>query len=76
MGKTFLVVNKAKNISGRTCKWCGIDISHRSKGVEFCCPNCKALYKEKQESYSEVPIKANKPKINRVQEFNEKYGRN
>ena len=43
--KKNLTVNKQE----RFCLHCGADISHRSKGVQFCCSNCKALYKIMQE---------------------------
>ena len=47
--KTFIVKAKlATKTSGRVCLNCGINIDHKSRKVEFCCPACKAAYKEKQ----------------------------
>lgn len=33
----------------RYCLFCGINISHRTKDVKFCCPACKAQYKQNHE---------------------------
>lgn len=38
---------KRKYSNGRVCLNCGINIDHRSPKVQFCCPSCKAIYKER-----------------------------
>lgn len=38
---------KRKYSNGRVCLNCGINIDHRSLNVKFCCPSCKAIYKER-----------------------------
>ena len=45
----------------RYCLQCGINISHRTKDVKFCCPACKALYKQNNDYVKDA--KPEKPKL-------------
>lgn len=49
MSKQIIVKAKTDKKAQRYCLNCGINISHRSKDVKFCCPACKAIYKQKDE---------------------------
>lgn len=51
----------------RRCLMCGIDISHRTKDVKFCCPACKAEYKQRADYLKDA--KPEKPKIKYSQDF-------
>lgn len=71
----------------RHCLECGMDITDRSKDVKFCCPACKAKYKQdysyvkdakpevkKQVDYSALPYKTYS--TNPIERFNQRYGSN
>lgn len=44
--KIYIKQDAPKKKKERYCLNCGINISHRSKDVKFCCPACKAQYKQ------------------------------
>ena len=46
--RTIIVKQPTSKASGRVCLNCGISIDNRTKKVNFCCPACKAAYKERQ----------------------------
>lgn len=86
----IIVAKKAedKDKGKKYCLNCGIDISHRAVS-KFCCPACKAIYKENQKLNAEEAKKTKKKKPdyathpmhqkeysdNRVERFNQKYGK-
>ena len=56
-----------KYSKGRTCLNCGINIDHRTPKVQFCCPNCKAIYKEREKyKANELP---QMPKTKTTEDF-------
>ena len=63
--------NKKTYTDGRLCLNCGMNIDHRSPKVQFCCPACKASYKDREKLGAE-PIK---PVSNPMRKFYEKYGK-
>ena len=67
MAKQIFVKQQTKKKQDRHCLHCGADISHRSKGVLFCCPACKAYYKDKQKIDAAAPPEL--PKIQYSKEF-------
>lgn len=59
---------KRKYSNGRVCLNCGINIDHRSPNVKFCCPSCKAIYKERMKFEEKDKPKL---KIKTTKEFHE-----
>lgn len=66
--RTFIQKSKPQPKSkDRHCLYCGTNISHRSPGVLFCCPHCKALYKEMEKLKANEP--PSKPKLKTTEDF-------
>lgn len=42
--KTIYVTKPSQEKAKRVCKNCGVDISHKRKGAEFCCKTCYRAY--------------------------------
>lgn len=63
MAKQILIRKQDSKKKDRYCLWCGTNISHRSKDVQFCCPNCKALYKDMQKMKDSEPPEKPKQKL-------------